>query len=134
MPIWALLQSQANCAEFAQAAARATTAAGRGKDSGDPAAMLAARIARSLVEAGFSLHRCESYDPMNRLGGVCLLGGEARPGENPAGIVVACTTHSLLLLDDRRLATLPRRSMRRSTVSIGLRPRSSGAPRRASQS
>jgi hypothetical protein len=39
---------------------------------------------------------------MYQLGGICLLAAEARPGENPERIVVAWTTHDVLLLDEKR--------------------------------
>lgn len=63
---------------------------------------LASRIAASLAEVGFSLHRCEPDDTGHGLGGICLLTVEATPGQHPAGIVVSWTPHCLLLLDEHQ--------------------------------
>ena len=58
---------------------------------------LARDVARSLIEAGFTLHHCDQHDPLYRLGGVCLM---PIPGEaDHRGIAVSWTTHNLLLLD-----------------------------------
>src|SRR6185437_9154131 len=63
---------------------------------------LATRIAASLAQVGFGLHRCEPDDTGHGLGGICLLAVEAMPGQHPAGIVVSWTPHCLLLLDERQ--------------------------------
>jgi hypothetical protein len=63
---------------------------------------LATRIANSLAQVGFSLHRCEPDDTGHGLGGICLLTVEAMPDLHPAGIVVSWTPHCLLLLDERQ--------------------------------
>ena len=73
-PDLAALRAAAGAAEFAEAEAglgqhlriSAWTAA-------DPLAPLARDLARSLTEAGFTLHHCATHDPLYRLGGVCLL-------------------------------------------------------------
>jgi hypothetical protein len=100
----AFVRAQADRAELAEAAAQATAAARRGSHPDHPAATLAARIARNLVEAGFTLHHCQAHDPLSRLGGVCLQVAEARD-DTPAGVAVTWTTHSALLLDDARWIT-----------------------------
>jgi hypothetical protein len=61
---------------------------------------LATDIARTLTEAGFTLHHCAQHHPLYRLGGVCLLPVAA--GHDPdgwGGVVVCWTTHNLLSLD-----------------------------------
>jgi hypothetical protein len=70
--------------------------------SPSPSPALATRIAGSLAQVGFSLHRCEPDDTGHGLGGICLLTVEATPGQHPAGIVVSWTPHCLLLLDERQ--------------------------------
>jgi hypothetical protein len=66
-----------------------------------PLAPLARDLARSLTEAGSTLHHCMRHDPLYRRGGVCLLpvavGHDDRGNDN--GAVVSWTTHDLLLLD-----------------------------------
>ena len=66
---------------------------------------LATRIAVSLAQVGFSLHRCETrpaHRPRpDRAASACLT-VEAMPGQHPAGIVVSWTPHCLLLLDERQ--------------------------------
>ena len=58
---------------------------------------LARDVARSLIEAGFTLHHCDQQDLLYRLGGACLM---PIPGEaGHRGIAVSWTTHNLLLLD-----------------------------------
>jgi hypothetical protein len=71
-------------------------------DMPPPPIVLAKRIADSLAEVGFSLHRCEPDNTRHGLGGICLLTVEATPGQNPAGIVVSWTPHCLLLVDEHR--------------------------------
>jgi hypothetical protein len=51
--------------------------------------VLARRVGKSLVDAGFSLHRCIPRDP---LGGVCLTPVPGSQGEDPAAI---CASASL---------------------------------------
>ncbi len=63
--------------------------------------VLARRVSQSLVEAGFSLHRCIPRDP---LGGVCLTPVPGSGGQDPAGICVSWTTHDRLLSDQGRCA------------------------------
>ena len=49
----------------------------------DPLAPLARDIARSMTEAGLTLHHCARHDPLYRLGGVCLLA--VPPGRDGRG-------------------------------------------------
>jgi len=66
---------------------------------------LARDLARSLTEAGLTLHHCATYDPLYRLGGVCLLPVSAEAGTGQGGISVSWTTQYLLLRDQRRYRT-----------------------------
>jgi hypothetical protein len=67
---------------------------------------LARDLARSLSEAGLSLHHCAPHDPLYRLGGAdCLLPVSAGAGTGQGGISVSWTTHDLLLRDQRRYRT-----------------------------
>jgi hypothetical protein len=100
-PDLAALRAAAGNAEFADAEARLVS-------SGYPLAgidPLARDLARSLTEAGLSLHHCAAHDPLYRLGGVCLLPVPAEPGTGHGGISVSWTTHDLLLRDQRRYRT-----------------------------
>lgn len=67
--------------------------------SADLLAPLAQEIARSLTEAGFTLHHCDRHDPLCRLGGVCLTPIPAEFHLGRSGIAVSWTTHDLLLMD-----------------------------------
>jgi hypothetical protein len=93
-PDLAALRAAAGDAEFAEAEA--------GLASPGP---LARDLARSLTEAGLNLHHCATYDPLYRLGGVCLLPGSAEVGTGQGGISVSWTTHDLLSRDRRRYRT-----------------------------
>jgi hypothetical protein len=71
----------------------------------DPLAPLAREVARALTLAGFTVHHCVRADPLNRLGGVCLLPVAAWGSVGgQAGVAVSWTTHSLLSLDWDRWA------------------------------
>ena len=93
-PDLAALPAAAGDAEFAEAEA--------GLASAGP---LARDLARSLTEAGLTLHHCAAYDSLYRLGGVCLLLVSAEAGTGQSGISVSWTTHDLLLRDRRRYRT-----------------------------
>jgi len=90
----AALPAAAGDAEFAEAEA--------GLASAGP---LARDLARSLIEAGLTLHHCATYDPLYRLGGICLLPVSAEAGTGQGRISVSWTTHDLLLRDRRRFRT-----------------------------
>jgi hypothetical protein len=92
-------------AEFADAEARLLNRCGYRLGGADPLAPLAREIARSLTEAGLTLHHCAARDPLYRLGGVCLLAVPAEAGTNHSGISVSWTTHDLLLRDQSRYGT-----------------------------
>jgi hypothetical protein len=66
---------------------------------------LACGTARSLSEAGLSLHHCASHDPLFCLGGVCLLQVPARAGTGQSGISVSWTTYDLLQRGQRSYNT-----------------------------
>lgn len=98
------LRVVAEDAEFASAERELRSVFGGPLPSGDPLAPLARDIARSLTEAGFTLHHCDRHDPLCRLGGVCLtlIPADFRLGRS--GIAVSWTTHDLLLMDWDRFA------------------------------
>ena len=95
-PDLAALRAAAGDAEFAEAEARLVSACGYPLADAGP---LARDLARSLTEAGLSLHHCAAHDPLYRLGGVCLLPVPAEAGTGWGGISVSWTTHDLLLRD-----------------------------------
>ena len=101
-PDLAALRAAAGDAEFAEAEARLVSACGYPLAGAGP---LARDLARSLTEAGFTLHHCATHDPLYRLGGVCLLPVPAEAGTGQGGISVSWTTHDLLLRDQRRYRT-----------------------------
>jgi hypothetical protein len=103
-PDVAALRTTASDAEFAEAEARRRNSYGYGLSGADPLAPLARDIARSLTEAGFSLHHCAAHDPLYRLGGVCLLPVPGA-GTGQSEISVSWTTNDLLLRDQRRHRT-----------------------------
>jgi hypothetical protein len=89
-------------AEHDQVTGAAAGLAGPGLPAGcDQIPALARRVGQSLVDAGFSLHRCSPRDP---LGGVCLTPLPGSGGEDPAGICVSWPTHDRLLFDEGRWA------------------------------
>jgi hypothetical protein len=94
------LRALAERAELADAVSGLTDGYGCGLADSNPLAPLARRIARDLVEAGFTLHHCVQHHPLYRLGGVCVL--PVASGQDPngrGGVVVCQTTHDLLSLD-----------------------------------
>ncbi len=98
-PDLAALRAAAGNAEFAEAEARLLDSCGYRLGGTDPLAPLARDIARSLTEAGLTLHHCATRDPLYRLGGVCLLAVPPEAGTGWGGISVSWTTHDLLLRD-----------------------------------
>jgi hypothetical protein len=101
-PDLAALRAAAGDTEFAQAEARLVSSRGYPLAGVSP---LARDLARSLTEAGFTLHHCVTHDPLYRLGGVCPLPVPAEAGTGRGGISVSWTTHDLLLRDQRRYRT-----------------------------
>ena len=69
----------------------------------NPLAPLTRDVARTLVEAAFTLHHCHRYDLLCWLGGVCLMQIPAESGTGPSGIAVSWATHDLLLDWDWRV-------------------------------
>ncbi len=65
-------------------------------DWGPPAAP-ARDVARSLTGAGFTLHQCDRYDLVYRLGGVCVMPVPAEFGTCRSGIAFSRATRNLLL-------------------------------------
>ena len=74
----------AETAELADAVAGLADAYGRPLPASDPLAPLARDIARTLTEAGFTLHHCAQNHPLYRLGGVCLV--PVARGHDPGGV------------------------------------------------
>ncbi|MGE5289434.1 MAG: hypothetical protein ACM3ML_19980 [Micromonosporaceae bacterium] len=99
------LRAMAERTELAEAVSVLADANGYRLPEDHPLAPLARELARSLTEAGFTLHHCMRHDPLYRLGGVCLLPIPADDGQNGGGVVVSWTTHDLLLLDWARYGT-----------------------------
>ena len=96
------LRAAAEAAELAQAVSGLVRIDGCLADS-DPLALLARDIARSMTEAGLTMHHCAQYHPLYWLGGVCLLA--VPPESGSSGIAVSWTAHNLLLLDWDRYGT-----------------------------
>ena len=99
------LRAAADGRELANAVSGLVSAYGSRLDGSDPLAPLARHIARSMTEAGLTVHHCAPPDPLYRLGGVCLPPVEAEPDADRAGVVVSWTTHDLLSLDWDRYGT-----------------------------
>ena len=92
------LRAAAEAAELAQAASGLVSIDGCRLAASDPLAPLARDIARSLTEAGLTMHHCAQYHPLYRLGGVCLPAVPPESGTGSSGIAVSWTAHNLLLL------------------------------------
>ena len=99
------LRAAAEAAELAQAVSGLVSIDGCRLADSDPLAPLARDIARSMTEAGLTVHRCAQYGPLYRLGGVCLLPVPAESGTGGRGIAVSWAAHNLLLLDWERYGT-----------------------------
>ena len=101
-PDHAALRAAAGDAEFAEAQAGLVGSCRYPLAGAGP---LARDLARSLTEAGLSLHHCATHDPLYRLGGFCLLPVPAEAVTGQGGISVSWATHDLLLRDQRRYRT-----------------------------
>jgi hypothetical protein len=99
LPDLTALRALAECGELAEAVSGLTDADGTPLGAGAPPGRLGREIARALVEAGFTLHRCSNWDPLQRLGGVCVVPVPGGPDRAGAGGVVVCWTAHLLALD-----------------------------------
>ncbi len=64
------LRAAAEAAELAQAVSGLVSIDGCRLADRDPLAPLARDIARSMTEAGLTIHHCAQYHPLYRLGGV----------------------------------------------------------------
>ena len=95
------LRAAAEAAELAQAVSGLVSIDGCRLVDSDPLAPLARDIARSMTEAGLTVHHCAQHDPLYRLGGVCLLPVPAESKAGRSGIAVSWTAHNLLLDWDR---------------------------------
>jgi hypothetical protein len=124
-PDLAPLRGAASQAEFAEAVRGLLSADGYPLAEGDPPASLARDVARSLIEAGFTLHHCNQDDPLYRLGGVCVMPSPGESGTGHRGIAVSWTTHNLLLLDWYRYGTY-RRTHQLMNATLGVILRSFG--------
>ncbi len=101
-PDLAPLRAAASQAEFAEAFRELLSADGYPLPEGEPLATPAHDVARSLIEASFTLHHCDRYDLLYQLGGVCLMPVPAEFGTCRSGITVSSTTRNLLLPDRDR--------------------------------
>ena len=99
------LRAAAEAAELARAVSWLVSIDGCRLADSDPLAPLARDIARSVTEAGLTVHHCTQDDPLYRLGGVCLLAVPAESGTSHGGIAVSWTVHNLLRLDWDRYGT-----------------------------
>ena len=99
------LRAAAEAAELAQAVAGLVSIDGCRLADSDPLAPLTRDIARSMTEAGLTVHHRARRYPLCRLGGVCLLAVPPGLADGPAGITVSWTPHNLLLLDRDRYGT-----------------------------
>ncbi len=115
------LRAAAEAAELAQAVSGLASADGYRLADRDPLAPLAREIARSMTEAGLTVHRCAAHDPGYRPGGVCLLAVPAGPAAGGGGVAVSWTTHSPLSLDWDRYGTCTgtQQARRRSPIPRG---------------
>ena len=98
------LRAAAGAAELAQAVTGLVSIDGCRLADSDPLAPLARDIARSLTEAGLTVHHCAQHDPLYRRGGVCLLTvlAESRTGSR---IAVSWIAHNRLVLEWARYGT-----------------------------
>jgi hypothetical protein len=99
------LRAAAEAAELAQAVTGLVSIDGCRLADSDPLAPLARDIARSMTEAGLTVHHRTRRYPLYRLGGACLLTAPAELADGRAGIAVSWTVHRLLLLDWDRYST-----------------------------
>jgi len=76
------LRAAVEAAELAQAVSGLVSIDGCRLADSDPLAPPAPDIARSMTEAGLTVHHCAQHEPPYRLGGACLL-ASAPPGHAP---------------------------------------------------
>ena len=107
-PDLAPLRAAASQAESAEAFRGLLGAGGYPLAEGESFTPLACDVARSLIEAGFTLHHCDRHDPLYRPGGACLVPIPAGSGTGRSGIAVSWATRNLLFLDLDRHGTCHR--------------------------
>jgi hypothetical protein len=92
------LRTAAEAAELAQAVTGLVSIDGCRLAYSDSLTPLARDIARSLTEAGLTVHHCAQHDRLYRRGRVCLL---AVPAESRTGgrIAVSWIAHNRLVLE-----------------------------------
>jgi hypothetical protein len=83
-------------AELAAAARGLLSAGSYPSADNNPLAPLTRDVARTLAEAGFTLHHCHWYDLLCWPGGVCLMPIPVESGTGPSGIAVCWTIHDVL--------------------------------------
>ena len=93
------LRAAAQAAELRQAVAGLASIDGCRLSDSDPLAPLARDIARSVTEAGLTVHHRARRYRLCRLGGVCLLAVPPGLADGRAGIMVSWTPHNLIVLD-----------------------------------
>lgn len=96
-PDLAPLRAAGSQAEFAEAFCGPPSGDGYPPAEGEPLASPARDVARSLIEAGCTLHHCDRYDLLYRLGGVCRMSVPTESGTGRSGIAVSRVTRHLLL-------------------------------------
>jgi hypothetical protein len=104
-PCLAPLRAAAEAAELAQAVSGLVSIDRCRMADTDSLAPLARSIARSMTEAGLTVHHCARYHPPYRIGGVFLLPVPAEAGTGHGGVSVSWTVHDLLLRDQHRYRT-----------------------------
>jgi hypothetical protein len=92
------ISTAASRAEWAGAARGVLSADGHPVADDDPLASPRRAVARTLVEARFTLHHRNRHDPQYRLGGVCLMPIPAQFGIGRSGIAACWSTRNLLLV------------------------------------
>jgi hypothetical protein len=92
------LRAAAEAAELARVVTGLVSIDGYRLADSDPLAPLARDIARSLTEAGLTVHHCAQHDPLYRRGGVCLLAVPAEPGTG-SRTAVSWIAHNRLVLE-----------------------------------
>jgi hypothetical protein len=117
------LRAAAEAAELAHAVSRLVSIDGCRLADSYPLAPLARDIARSMTEAGLTVHHCAQHEPLYRLGGVCLLAVPAESGTGHGGMPV----HNLLLPGRDRYGTYTGTQQAMNTA-LGWVPRAFGYP------
>jgi len=115
------LRAAAEVAELAQAVSGLVSIDACSLADSDPLALLARDIARSMTEAGLTVHHCARHDPLYRFGDVCVLAVPAESATGHGGIAVSWTVHNLLRLDWGRYGTYTGAQQAMNTALGGVR-------------